>query len=493
MKVLRFLYIFFFIGICFSLFILMPFSKSDMDVEKRVASTFPKIKKDNGKLNMDYFDEVTDYFTDNFAFRQELATVDAVWKSKLLGTSNNQKAIVGKNDWLYFNGSLNDYFGRDVLNEREIYAASKTISLMQEYTESKNCSFVFTVAPNKNTLYPENMPGNYLATEEDTNIELLRDSMVDMPVYKDGVESEDINYVDLQDAFLSQDKVLYHKWDSHWNNEGATLACDRILSSVGKDHYDYTNEPYTIQKNHKGDLWQLIYPSWDKMDENVIYEKQHDYTYVNPVESVEDMFIMTSCPGKDGSVVMFRDSFGNALLPYVADEYGTGLFMKGMPLNVKQIESSGATTLIYEVVERNIPNIIAYLPVMDAPYRGDSLSVVAGDDALDESAIKDVTDSDSKMDFEDKGQQLVVYGGLDSDYIEKDSDIYIKVTKPDGIVSYYEATPASYEKREDGDDLSFYYGAYLNKEDVPSGSTAEVICSKEDGFYTAKNVVLEYN
>lgn len=497
MKILRGLYIFFFIGICFSLFVLMPFSKSDMKVEKREASGFPKIKKEDGKLNMDYFDELTDYFTDNFAFRQELATADAIWKSKLLGSSNNQKAVVGKNEWLYFNGSLNDYLGRELLNEREVYAASKTISLMQEYTESKNCSFIFTVAPNKNTLYPKNMPDNYLAAEGDTNIEHLRDQMNKTQVNSVDGTPEAINYVDLQEAFLSQDKVLYHKWDSHWNNEGATFACDKLLTSIGKEHYDYMNEPYTIEKNHKGDLWQLIYPSWNKMDENVIYQKEHEYTYVNPVESVEDMFIMTSCPGKDGSVVMFRDSFGNALLPYVADEYGNGLFLKGMPLNVKQVELSGATTLIYEVVERNIPNIIAYLPVMDAPYRGDDIGQIVyeatGEDASAMTDVTDVTDSNTTMEYEDKVQQLVVYGKIDPEYVETDSDIFIKLTKPDGTESYFEATPASYEKREDGDDLSDYYGAYLNKEDAPSGSTAEVLISKNGGIYTTKKIVLEYN
>ena len=458
-----------------------------MAVEKRQATTFPKMKTEDGKLNMDYFDQVTDYFSDNFAFRQELANADAILKSKLFKTSNIEKAIVGKNEWIYFNGSLNDYFGRDMLNDREIYASAKTIALMQEYTESKGCSYIFTVAPNKNTLYPENMPDNYLAAEGDTNIEHLRDKLAEMRT----PDGQEINYVDLQKTFLEQDHVMYHKWDTHWNNEGAALACDQLLGSVGKDHYDYSNEPYTIEKNHKGDIWEMLYPTWNKMDENVIYQKEHTYTYVNPVESVEDMYIATACEGKEGSVVMFRDSFGNALLPYVADEYGTGLFLKGMPLNVKQVELSGANTLIYEVVERNIPNIIAYLPVMDAPFRGEDISELGKGDAVIDVTAE--TSDKTTMEYEDKVQQLVIYGQVDSDYVETDSDIYIKLTKPDGTTAFYEATPASYEKREDGDDLSFYYGAYLNKELVPSGTTAEVMISKNDGIYTTKKIVLEYN
>nr|MCR4845945.1 hypothetical protein [Eubacterium sp.] len=105
----------------------------------------------------------------------------------------------------------------------------------------------------------------------------------------------------------------------------------------------------------------------------------------------------------------------------------------------------------------------------------------------------DVTDSDTTMEYEDKVQQLVVYGKIDPEYVETDSDIFIKLTKPDGTESFFEATPASYEKREDGDDLSDYYGAYLNKEDAPSGSTAEVLISKNGGIYTTKKIVLEYN
>ena len=182
MKVLRKIYIVVFIGACFSLFLLMPFSHSDMTAEKREAAQLPSIKTEDGKLNMDYFDELTSYFSDNFAFRQELATTDARIKSTVFHTSNQEKVVVGKNDWLYFNGSLDDYFGRNLLNKREIYAASKTVALMQEYAESKGARFIFTVAPNKNTLYPENMPDNYLAATGDTNIECLGEQLAETKV-----------------------------------------------------------------------------------------------------------------------------------------------------------------------------------------------------------------------------------------------------------------------------------------------------------------------
>ncbi|MCR5214439.1 MAG: hypothetical protein K6E10_08465 [Eubacterium sp.] len=477
MKIFRTIYIALFVMICFSLFLLMPLSHSDMSVEKREAASLPKLRTEEGKLNMDFFDQLTDYFSDNFAFRQELATGDAVIKSKLFRTSNNEKAIVGKNEWLYFNGSLDDYFGRNILNDREIYAAAKTISLMQEFSESRGCSFVFTVAPNKNTLYPDNMPDNYIGAQGDTNIELLRNKLSNMTC----ANGNPINYVDLQATFLAQDKVLYHKWDSHWNNEGAVLAMNTIFNSIGKEHYDYKDEPFSIEANHSGDVWQLIYPSWNRMDENVIYERQHTYTYVNPVESVEDMFIITACQGKEGNVLMFRDSFGNALLPYVADEYANGMFLKGMPLNVKQIEASGTNALIFEIVERNIPNIIAYLPVMDAPVRN-----------LEDISVNSL-ESETSVEYEDKVSQYVIYGSIDPDYMETDTDIYVKITTGSGDVTYYEASPGAYIKQEAGADLSNNYGAYISKEAIGQDFSVQIIWGENGTFYSTNAIDIVYN
>ena len=40
---------------------------------------------------------------------------------------------------------------------------------------------------------------------------------------------------------------------------------------------------------------------------------------------------------KDGSMLMYRDSFGESLLPFVADEIGQGYFSRLVPYNLTQI------------------------------------------------------------------------------------------------------------------------------------------------------------
>ncbi|MCR4936918.1 MAG: hypothetical protein K5987_01995 [Lachnospiraceae bacterium] len=467
-KTLNILYIVIFISMLLALFVCMTFSHSDMSVEKREAAALPKAVSEDGTLNLSYFDELDDYMSDNFAFRQELATADALMKAKVFKTSGNEKAVVGKNDWLYFTGSMNDYLGREILNKRQINAAAKVLKIMQTDSENKGRKFIFVCAPNKNSLYPENMPSRYLKSEDAGNYELLKAAM----------EEEGVNTVDLHEAFKADKRVMYYKWDSHWDNEGAAFAVDKILAALDKEHYDYESEPYTIEESHRGDIMNLIYPSLDAMDEEVVYEKQHEYKYLNPVESVEDILIFTQAEGKEGSVLMFRDSFGNATLPYIADEYGRGIFSKGVPYNFSYAASGKSDTVIVEIVERNIPWLIEYVPYMEAPETEINAEIIKAEDA------------ETSLNTEDKGADNVYYGTLDKFYTDDNAEVIMKVTLPDGEEKFYEAFPSSYTEVSSPDEAQYSYGIYINKNLTPAGSRLEVIAVKDGVYYSVAELDL---
>ena len=411
-------------------FLCMSFYQTDMSVEKRYAQTLPGFRKD-GKFNAAYFDEWSSYVSDHFAFRQEMATADAILLSRVFRISNTEKVVVGKHGWLYFQETLDDYLGRDLLSEREIHNCAKVLALLQEGAEAEGCQFVATIAPNKNSLYPENMPGRYVKESEENNFSHLVPELM----------QQGVHFVNLHEAFDSVDKVMYHKLDSHWNNEGAVLACDRLLTRLGKEHVDYTDETYHIEKNFSGDLKGMIYPKWNLLDDNVIYDREHIYSYVGDVKSTEDMMIETQNLNADGSVVMFRDSFGNALLPYVADAYGHGFFTKGVPFRTDLIRQYDADTMILEIVERHIPTLIGKVPVMPAPGRELSGTLIQ------------MEDSQTTIRMEDMGELIAIYGEVDPACLEVDSDIYIEVDSEEEI-GYYEAFPAAYLLPDEDTDLS---------------------------------------
>lgn len=462
------LYIVVFMGMLLSLSVLMPFSKSDMDKEKREAAKLPKLVKEN-KINLDFFNELTDYFSDNFAFRQELSTADAMIKAKVFKTSNQERVVLGKDGWLYYSESMHDYLGEDVMSEREIHSVARVLYLLQENCETKGVSFLFAIAPNKNSLYPQFMPDNYIKTDEPTNFERLRNEML----------SYDINFVDLHDAFLKDERIMYHRWDSHWNNEGATFAVDLLFDNLSKEHYDYTEEPYKIEASHRGDLYNILYPALDALDDNFIYEKEHEYTYVNDVKSTEDPIILTQNSGAEGSLVMFRDSYGNATIPYIADEYQRGFFSKGQPVDLDQTTYQNADTVMYEIVERNIPWIIEYLPYMDAPRRELSDYMEKDDKA---EAVEIIDNSKTTINKEDRGNRILVYGNVDESYIDAASLIFVKIVSADGEI-VFEATPASFDKVKEHKEAEFAYGAYINKDELPDAYEIMIVTEYKGKLY----------
>ena len=66
---------------------------------------------------------------------------------------------------------------------------------------------------------------------------------------------------------------------------------------------------------------------------------------------------------------MFRDSFGNTLYPFMAEEFGHAVFSRSMPWQMSLLEETGADTVVVELVERNLDYLANRPPVFPAPER----------------------------------------------------------------------------------------------------------------------------
>ncbi|MDE6434828.1 MAG: hypothetical protein K2L07_11450 [Lachnospiraceae bacterium] len=444
----------------------MLWYQTDMTVEKRHARAFPSIWKEE-KLNVEFFTELTDYFADNFAFRQELATVDAVIKTSLFHVSNNEKVIVGEDGWLYLGETKEDYLGRNTMSGRGIYNCAKVLNLLQEEAGKQGCQFLFVPVPNKNSLYPEYMPEWYMKQSTENNYSQLVKEL----------GKQKVAFIDLKKEFSKKDNVLYHKLDTHWNNEGAAFAGGQILESLKKEHTDYTNENYRVVNNFSGDLWGMLYPQWKKLDADIIYDREHIFEYCNDVNTTEDMFIETKSQ-KDGSLVMFRDSFGNALLPFLADEYGEAYFTKAVPYNWNLLEQYGADTVVIELTERHIPSLQQEIPVMQGPER------------KLKGTMERISQSNTTLNIRKTENQYILYGMMDASYVEDNFDVFIKVIR-DGKESIYEAFPAVYEMDGSEENQDYQYGIYLDENVIGTENCKlEVITGRSGKYYILKDCLI---
>ena len=125
----------------------------------QALSRAPALRDPEGRWNPKYLAQVQDYAGDNFYLRQEMITAWSALNARVFGSSITEEVVLGADGWLYFGDTLPDYAGLEPMSQREIFSAAHNLSLISEYCESHGARFLFTMAPNKNSLYPERMPG----------------------------------------------------------------------------------------------------------------------------------------------------------------------------------------------------------------------------------------------------------------------------------------------------------------------------------------------
>ena len=295
------------------------------------------------------------YFSANFGFRKNFININNRIKYTLFNQSGEKNVILGKDGWLFYESALHDYMGFDVLPEEDIRKIAESIKKMQDAVESKGKKFVFTIAPNKMEIYGEDMPYFYLEDEADGNYEKLMKEL----------ERLSVNYVDMKSVMMDDKEIdgnrVYHKLDSHWNNLGASLAYMSIMKKAGLSYTDYTKIKYEAGQDFDGDLYEMLFPDGKEKDIQYYFDVEDNYEFTSRFMGADDLLITTHNENGKGSVLFFRDSFGNALFEFFARDFMDAEISRAIPYDITDIDD--VDLVVVEIVERNIANILLHPPV----------------------------------------------------------------------------------------------------------------------------------
>ena len=405
-KKLYILYCAVFFVVCLIPFVGMAWQDGSEVVANEVKVQMPEISSDDG-FNSEYFDQLTQYIDRNFAGRQTLITINGLLM-KNLGESGNEKVIQGKDGWLFFEETAKDYLGQATISRREAFAIAENLQTVKLGVESRGGRFFFTIAPNKNSLYGQYMPSRYVANRSESNYALIEPYL------------DESYYVDLFEALGERDEILYHKWDSHWTRAGALAARDALMEAAGKTARDYSDVSSKEQRRHRGDLYEMAFPKSRALDWDTVYDAEPGYTYVRAVNSDDEPLIETRSE-KKGSLVMYRDSFGIALLPFMADEYGKAFFSKETPYNLDATADYMPGDVMIELVERNLAQLCEEAPLMSAPVTKEI-----------PSARKNASEVSGEITLTEEDGYLKIEGSIDEDMVDTESRYWIQVRTADG-------------------------------------------------------------
>ena len=430
-KKLQLVYVLLFFLICSIPVLSIPLLNQDesSSSEKRDKAEFPMLIVD-GTFNLQFFESLNDYFTDHFNFRNEFISTNAKFMETVFGVSAEPQVIVGDNDWLYFESTLDDFSRQNVLSETEIDNIVHTIALINEYVTNKGAKFAFTVAPNKSTVYPENMPSRYVQTNNLSNLEQLSAAL-----------PEDV-YVDMLNVLKNDEQVTYLARDSHWNNYGAYKGFQAMISSLGIEKENFTIVDEEVRQDFVPDLDGMMYPVNGNLDSQTHYDFNTSFEYVSRFKTMDDITIQTHSETGNDSVLVFRDSFGNALLEYFGRQFADVEFSRAVPYTINK--AAEFDYVILEIVERNIPNLLKAAPIMEAPIR----EVISTDlEKIEPQALEVTTENGYQHIY-----GYIEMSDVNSIYVTVDNTTYeafqilesdLEITMDDGLVGFSLRIPES--------------------------------------------------
>ena len=330
------------------------------------------------KINLQSFSKQQLFSTDNFeSIRNYL--VYKIFNFSL----NESQVIVGKDDFFFlgngFGGIIDKSKGTFSYTNKEIDIWTSKLKKLQDWYENQGIQFIVVVASNKHTVYSDKLPDGILYKEGET----ITDDMVNYLLRKD------IHVLNLKKALREkkQEKQLFFRTDTHWNNYGAHIGYINTLEYLNATYGEnYRVAEYNMTETTKsggGDLTNflkinhLLSNNYEK-NYSLIFKNKSQLCYgiitkTNKLKKcspgIKNKFnqysINKSAPNKE-KLLYFCDSFGLANSQLYQETFNTvwrfHLAYKSEVGLAGFIQENKPDIVIYQVVERELSNNYYNIP-----------------------------------------------------------------------------------------------------------------------------------
>src|SRR5262249_33120358 len=95
----------------------------------------------------------------------------------------------------------------------------------RDWARDRGAHFLFVVAPNKSSIYPEFLPDSGRLPNRPSRLDQVLDDLR---------EHTDVEFVDLRPSLLGAKALgpVYYRFDTHWNDRGLVVAGAAILDQL---------------------------------------------------------------------------------------------------------------------------------------------------------------------------------------------------------------------------------------------------------------------
>lgn len=319
------------------------------DQEKRTIAAAPAFSTSRF-LSDAYQKEYEQFFNDHFGMRSKMIIANSLLHYYALATSPNDKVLIGNDRWLFYSAeqTIDRFQTGNVLDNKELSAIAQLLQDEQKKLEDQGIQFVVLVAPNKETIYPEQMPRRIQQAKGPSTLDSFLEAM----------KQTTVTVIDPRSAIQAkaQQQKVYTQTDTHWTDVGAEIAFDLVQASIG--HQVSSALEFTDTEFSEGDLAKLI-SLGGRLHEYIPQAVRAQDAYHMDVSTRNEVDIRESTAlGKDErKILVFRDSFGEKLIPFFATSYTRATFEREY-FDDELISEIHPDIVVLQIVERNIPRLV---------------------------------------------------------------------------------------------------------------------------------------
>lgn len=337
-------------------------------VEKRQLATFPTLPDSIKGIN-EFPDAFNNYYSDHFGLRERFTETyfSLIYR---LGTQYFSTYVTfGKNGWMFLGNikpgfqkhedPMGDAINKNLFSEKQLEDFAHSIMAIKNWLKNKGIGYIYVIAPNKHTIYFENMP-NYIVKQ---NKESATDQLISYLK-----KHTDVIVVDLRQALFEEKKKhqVYFKSDTHWNYYGANAAQFEIMKKIEAFFPEdikpvlVNDKHFTMKSKIDGDLShfaktgliveELATPVFNATE--VCSPVKEDNSTTNVMAHT---FI---CANQKLNAVIFRDSFFSYLQPFIARYFQRSTYITdkvNFQTLQKYVDLEKPDIIIDQVLERDFP------------------------------------------------------------------------------------------------------------------------------------------
>jgi hypothetical protein len=327
--------------------------------EKRRLAEPPRFSLEPARLPA-FPAELSRYWDDHLGLRQPLIQSYARLSIGLLGRSPSAGLIVGAEGWFFLGARapLEQFRGLARFEPAELERWQRVLEERRDWLAERGIGYVVAIAPNKHTMYGEFLPPALSKVRAETPLDALVRHLD---------ASSSLAFVDLREALRAakQEERVYHRTDTHWNDVGAYRAYREILEAAKRQLPSLRKaDPVRVRRRARlsPGLGLVQSVGLERVYREEVVElrpieprsrvaSEYRRAYPELVRTQRPFAFEVADPDLPRAIV-FRDSFANALIPFLSEHFARTLYIWSPDVDPDLVEAERPDVVIQEISER---------------------------------------------------------------------------------------------------------------------------------------------